>query len=376
MEQIEKILIIDDDRTLQESCRKVFAGKNYKVESAFDGISGLEMHRGMQPDLVLVDLRMPGLGGLEVLEKLKSHDPDYVAIVITGHGTIKSAVEAMKLGAYDFLPKPFTPNQLRFIVARGLERRRSIKETERLRREKQLMRDNFVSMVSHELRAPLAAVQQRLMLVTGGYTGTINEPTRTSIMGTQKRIKALISLINDWLDLSRIDSGGVAEPVERVDVNALLREVVETLGPLARERGISIEIDSPDRPPQVPGNRDMLRMVFTNLVHNAIKYNRDGGRVLVGSAEEDGYITVTVEDTGVGIHADVVPMVFEQFYRVKGRARVEGSGLGLSISRRVVELHSGSIAVESEVGKGSVFVVRLPACGQEGDALKKRGERK
>jgi signal transduction histidine kinase len=325
------------------------------------------MHRGIQPDLVLVDLRMPGLGGLEVLEKLKSHDPDYVAIVITGHGTIRSAVEAMKLGAYDFLPKPFTPNQLRFIVERGLERRRSLKETARLRREKQLMRDNFVSMVSHELRAPLAAVQQRLMLVTGGYTGAISEPSRMSILGTQKRIKALISLINDWLDLSRIDSGGIAEPVERLDVNTILHEVLETLGPLARDRDLGIEIDAREPPTQVRGNRDMLRMVFTNLVHNAIKYNRDGGRVLIRSAEEGGDITVTVEDTGVGIPSDILPMVFEQFYRVKGKGLAEGSGLGLSISKRIVELHSGSITAESEIGKGSVFVVRLPALGRESD---------
>ena len=368
MEQIEKILIIDDDRALQESCRQVFAGKDYRVESAFDGISGLEMHSDLQPDLVLVDLCMPGLGGLEVLRKLKSQDPDYIAIVITGYGTITSAVEAMKRGAYDFLPKPFTPNQLRFIVRRGLERRRSIKETARLRREKQLMRDNFVSMVSHELRAPLAAVQQRLMLVTGGYAGEISEATRTSILGTQKRIKGLISLIGDWLNLSRIEAGEVVGPEDPVDLEAVMAAIAETLSPLALERNITLKIDAPDSLRPVLGNRDALEMLFTNLVHNAIKYNRRGGSILIGLAEEDDSIVVTVEDTGVGIPRDQLALIFEQFYRVKEEGRTDGSGLGLSIARKIAELHAGSIAVKSEVGKGTVFTVRIPACGQEQEA--------
>jgi len=373
LELIEKILIIDDDQALQESCRQVFAGNNYKVESALDGISGLAMHRDIQPDLVLVDLCMPGIGGLEVLEKLKSHDPDYVAIVITGYGTITSAVEAMKRGAYDFLPKPFTPNQLRFIVQRGLERRSYIKETARLRREKQLMRDNFVSMVSHELRAPLAAVQQRLMLVTGGYTGEIPDAVRASILGTQKRITALISLIGDWLNLSRIEARETVKPEDPVDVKSIVAGIAETLGPLATERNITLEISAPDSLRPVLGNRDTLEMLFSNLIDNGIKYTHDGGRVSIRSAEENGSIVVTVEDNGVGIPRDQLPLIFEQFYRVKGERPTEGSGLGLSIARKIAELHSGSITVESEVGKGTVFTVRLPACELEREAPQKRG---
>ena len=374
MEYVEKILIIDDDRALQESCRQVFAGKNYKVESAFDGTSGLKLHRELQPDLVLVDLCMPGLGGLEVLQKLRSHDPDCVAIVITGYGTIASAVEAMKRGAYDFLPKPFTPNQLRFIVQRGLERRRSIKETARLRREKQMMRDNFVAMVSHELRAPLAAVQQRLMLVTGGYTGEISENARTSILGTQKRIKSLISLIADWLNLTRIEGGETVGPIEPVELAAVVAGTAETLGPLAQERNITLDVSGLDSVRPVPGNRDTIEMLFNNLLHNAIKYNRDGGRVTVRAVEDDDCVTVTVEDTGVGIRQDQIPFIFEQFYRVKGDKRGEGSGLGLSIARKIAELHSGSIGVKSEVGKGTIFTVQLPSSDQGSEAPKKRGK--
>jgi two-component system sensor histidine kinase/response regulator len=361
LDQAEKILIIDDDRALQESCRQVFAGERYSVESAFDGISGLEMQKSLQPDVILVDLCMPGLGGLEVLRKLKSRDRDAVAIVITGYGTISSAVEAMKRGAYDFLPKPFTPNQLRFIVRRGLERRRSIKETARLRREKQLMRDNFVSMVSHELRAPLAAVQQRLMLVTGGYTGEISESARSSILATQNRIRGLISLIGDWLNLSRIEAGEGSGPKDAVDIKALLAEAAETMGPLAREKKIALDVLVPGGLPPVLGDHDMLQMLLNNLIHNAIKYNRQGGSVTVRSTKQDDMIEVTIEDTGVGIPEEQLPLIFEQFYRVKGEGHTEGSGLGLAIAKKIAEQHSGTIAVESAVGKGTTFTVCLPA---------------
>jgi FixJ family two-component response regulator len=238
MEEPQRILVIDDDEALQQSVRMILAGEGYLLEAAFGGESGLEKFGQFNPDIVLVDLRMPGLGGLDVLPKLKAMDPDCVAIVITGYATIERAVEAMKWGAYDFLPKPFSPNQLRLIVARGLERRRLVRETVKLRREKEIMRNNFISMVSHELRSPLNAVQQNLMVITGGL-------------------------------------------------------------------------------PEIKGGAQALQMLFTNLIHNGIKYNRKGGAVGVELGTEGPNVKVRVSDTGVGIPAEKIPLIFEQFYRIK-----------------------------------------------------------
>jgi two-component system sensor histidine kinase/response regulator len=360
MEGQERILVIDDDESLQKSCRMVFSREGYAVEPALDGISGLEKHKRFQPDLVLVDLKMPGLGGLDVLKKLKQADPDCVAIVITGYGTIESAVEAMKRGAYDFLPKPFGPDQLRIIVRRGLERRRFIRETARLRREKELMRNNFISMVSHELRSPLNAVQQNLMVITSGLGGEISGQARQTILSMQTRIKALISLINDWLSLARIESGEILGSKEPVDLRATLSEVIETLAPLADERQVSLEVTASPDLHRITGNKQALLMLFTNLIHNGIKYNRQGGRVETELRRLDGSVEARIKDTGVGISSEDLPLIFEQFYRVKGEGRTEGSGLGLSISRRIVEAHSGTIDVQSEPGKGTVFRVCLP----------------
>jgi signal transduction histidine kinase len=214
------------------------------------------------------------------------------------------------------------------------------------------------------------------MLVTGGYTGEISGEVRDSILGTQKRIRALISLIGDWLNLSRIEAGETLGPAEAVDLRDVLNETVETLTPLALERKITLDAGTPDSLPPVGGNRDLLAMLFGNLVVNAVKYNRRGGRVTIRSSEKDGTVSVAVEDTGPGIPPDRLPLVFEQFYRVKGGENTEGSGLGLSIARKIAELHSGSIEVESEIGKGTVFTVCLPAYGREGISPERRGEQR
>ena len=133
MEDKYKILIIDDEEVVLDSCTDILAGSNYNIATATDGILGLALLKEFQPDLVFVDLKMPGLSGLEVLEKIYALDPTIVTIVITGFATVGSAVEAMKQGAYDFLPKPFTPDEFRMITRRGLEKRRLVLETIALR---------------------------------------------------------------------------------------------------------------------------------------------------------------------------------------------------------------------------------------------------
>jgi len=354
------VLIIDDEEFMLDSCCQVFTKEGYQTETAKDGDAGLQKFKETKPDLVLVDLKMPGKSGMQVLEELRTIDSNCVAIVITGYATIESAVEAMKHGAYDFLPKPFTPDELRIIVRRGLERRQSIEETEKLREEKEMMRYNFVTMVSHELRSPLAAVQQNLMVITGGLVGEIPEKTNQMLLRMKERIKGLISLISDWLDLSRIESGEMVTKMEPVDLKIILSEVMEMMKPLADEKKVTLRFTAPEKYPSIVGGRETLQMLFTNLIHNGIKYNRKGGKVEVILENEDQGTKIIVKDTGVGIPREKLPLIFEQFYRVKKKEAVVGSGLGLSIVKKIVEAHSGSIGVESELGKGTTFTVCLP----------------
>ena len=355
-----KILIIDDDKTILDSCSQVLIQEGYQTEMAEDGDTGLQNAKTEKPDLVLVDLKMPGKDGMEVLKELRTFDPNCVAIVITGYGTIEYAVEAMKSGAFDFLPKPFTPDELRIIVRRGLERRQYIKETEKLRAEKENLRKNFVSLASHELRSPLAAVQQNLMVITDGMVGEIPEKANQMLLRMRYRIKGLITLISDWLDLSRIESGESNLIMKPVDLRSVLREVIDLLRPLADENKVTLLFKEPDKFQAIEGNEETLQMLFTNLIHNGIKYNKEGGNVVTSLYIEEEVIKVIIKDTGVGIPKDNLSLIFEQFYRVKDKKPVEGSGLGLSIVKKIVEMHSGTIEVESEVGKGTSFSVYLP----------------
>ena len=162
METKSKILIIDDEEVVLDSCTQILKGGNYQIATAPDGQQGLKLLQEFLPDLVFVDLKMPGISGFEVLEKINEFDTTIVTVVITGFATVSSAVDAMKKGAYDFLPKPFTPDEFRLITRRSIERRRLVLEAISLRREKELLREQFASIVSHELKAPLNAVQQNL----------------------------------------------------------------------------------------------------------------------------------------------------------------------------------------------------------------------
>jgi len=355
-----KILIIDDDDVMLDSCSQVLDREGYFTETARDGNNGIKAFDRSGADAILLDLKMPGKTGMQVLNDLKAMDPDCVVIVITGYGTIQSAVDAMKQGAFDFLPKPFTPDELRYIVKRGVAHRYSIAEREKLRKEKETMRRHFVSLVSHELKAPLAAVLQNLTVILHGMAGHFSEDVRYILDRMVLRIQGLVFLINDWLDLSRIESGEMTGKFEIVDVKAMLTDVMDMLQPAAAEKNIKIDLQAAADFPPLLGYPETLRLLFTNLLSNGIKYNHENGRVNIILNDTGPEAEIRFEDTGIGIQGDELGLVFEEFYRSKSSKTVDGSGLGLCIARRIVESHTGHITVTSKTGEGSVFTVTLP----------------
>lgn len=150
MDNLSKVLVIDDEEIVLDSCMQILSSGDYMIKTADNGLLGIQMVEEFQPDIIFVDLKMPGISGFEVIEKIQGIDPTIVTIVITGFATINSAVEAMQKGAFDFLPKPFTPDELRLITRRGIEKRKLVLETLALRREKELLREHFAAIVSHE----------------------------------------------------------------------------------------------------------------------------------------------------------------------------------------------------------------------------------
>jgi two-component system sensor histidine kinase/response regulator len=360
----EAVFVIDDDYAMRLSCAKILSKMGLPVEVFEDGARGLEAVAALKPGLVVVDLKMPGISGLEVVSRVHEIDPQIIMVVITGYATIDTAVEAMKSGAYDFLPKPFSPDELRLIVNRGLERRRLALESQRGEVERALLKRTFVTFVSHQLRTPLAAIHQYLdVLRRLDEVGDSPDRRREWIGRCLKRTEELQSLIADWLTLARVEGGALLKERVEVDLKSTIVSIVENYRAMAAAEDVVLDVSLPAEDMHVRGDRTCVSVVFDNLITNAIKYNRRGGKVTVSGSFSGGEIVIAVSDTGVGIPEKYRPFLFDEFFRIKeaGVKRVEGTGLGLHISKRIVSEMGGSIAVESQAGVGSTFRVRLPA---------------
>ena len=367
MNEKPRILIIDDEEVVLDSCIQILGDGAYLVQTAPDGSTGLSLVDEFKPDLVFVDLKMPGIPGMEVLEQINKLDSTIVTVVITGFATVGSAVDAMKKGAYDFLPKPFTPEEFRLITRRSLERRRLVQETIRLGREKEMMRAQFASIVSHELKAPLGAVQQNLFALEFELTDMFNKEQKEKMGRLKTRIDDMLKLINSWLRVISVDINKLKESFVEVSVNIPISKALENVESLAARKNIEIvtSINTEMRP--VQGDELSLSEAFVNILGNAIKYSHDGSKVSVQVDEDGNDIVIAIKDSGIGISPDDLPHIFDGFYRGKGSEVAGGHGIGLAVSRQIVEAHNGSIAVESELGKGSTFVIRLPAVEPETD---------
>jgi two-component system sensor histidine kinase/response regulator len=361
MNDMAKILIIDDEDIVLESCLHILKSNNYQIATARNGMEGLGVLKEFLPDLVFVDLKMPGLSGFEVLDEIHDYDSTIVTIVITGFATVSSAVEAMKKGTYDFLPKPFTPDELRLITKRGLERRYLILETIALRREKDLLREHFAAIVSHELKSPLAAVQQNLYALSADLSEIITGDQKNKLERLQSRITDMVKLVNTWLRAISVDVSSIRENFIPISIVPVITKAVDSVQPHATRKEIEIVTKFNEPLSLINGDEGTLVEAIVNIVGNAVKYSRINGNVLVDVREDNNKVIIAVIDNGVGIAEEDIPHLFVDFY--VGKSKIEGerrSGVGLGITRRIIEAHDGKISVESEPGKGSIFTIQLP----------------
>ncbi|HSJ53794.1 MAG TPA: ATP-binding protein [Anaerolineae bacterium] len=372
----DRILVIDDELGLREGCRRVLSRYRFQVDLAATGHEGLALSRQNRPALVLLDVMMPDVSGIELMHTLRADDPDIVCIIITGYATVELAVEAMKLGAYDFIAKPFSDDNLLLAVEKGLEKRRleqesrrmqqAEEEARRLSQEKAMLEEldrvktAFMRKVAHELRAPIAAIQSFLVSILAGYGSP--EVQREMQERAVRRAGELLDLVNDLLNLSRLKDAKMELKKQEVSLKKVLDDVLSLHAPDAEQKRIVLDVSCDDCPP-ILADPSHIKQLWTNLISNAIKYTPEGGRVRVRLRAEDGSIVGDVEDTGIGISPEDMPHLFEEFFRTeKAKAFAQyGTGLGLSIARQIVTECGGEIGVESEVAKGTRFTFRLPA---------------
>ncbi len=372
----QRILVVDDEQGLREGCRRVLSRYHFQVDLAATGREGLALFRQNRPDLVLLDVMMPDVSGIELMNTLRTDDPDIVCIIITGYATVELAVEAMKLGAYDFIAKPFSDDNLLLAVEKGLEKRlleqearrmqQAEEEARRLSQEKAMLEEldriktAFMRKVAHELRAPIAAIQSFLVSILAGYGSP--EVQHEMMERAVLRSGELLDLVNDLLNLSRLKDAKMELKKQEVSLKKVLDDVLSLHAADAEQKRIRLDVTCEDCLPILadPGH---IKQLWTNLISNAIKYTPEGGSVRVHLRPEAGEVVGDVEDTGIGIGPDDLPSLFEEFFRTEqAKAFAQyGTGLGLSIVRQIVVECGGDIHVESEVSKGTRFTFRLPA---------------
>jgi two-component system sensor histidine kinase/response regulator len=360
-DQNNVIFVIDDDEIIRLSCEQILQKSGYKVETFGNGHKGIERLKEVRPPLLVVDIKMPELDGFEVIKRVRKFDPDVVIVVITGYATIETAVDAMKMGAYDFLPKPFTPNELRLIIDRGFERWRLAREAKLLRRQKEEVERKFMTLVSHQLKEPLGEVKQYLDVLL--YTCRDQLPGETTewISRSQLRIAEMIRLIQDWLMLAKLDRGALCDRGAVSDIGRIVESIIREQQALP-SASVLLTAEIPPGMALAQGDAVSLNMLIGNLIGNAVKYNKPGGKVMVRAFADDTWITLEVSDTGIGIPQAFRSHLFEEFYRVKTpeTQNIPGTGLGLVICKKIVDELGGSIEVDSQEGEYATFTVKLP----------------
>ena len=355
------ILIIDDEASIRDGCRQTLEKSGYTLLDARDGDEGIRIAREAEPDIALIDLKLPGISGMEIIEILSRDLPDMVLVMITGYATIVSAVEAIQKGTYDYLPKPFSPDQLRAVVRRAIEHRNLKIETKRLREEKERMEKSFITFVSHEMRSPLIVVGQYIEALKAVVGDRFDKETVEIVERCGDRIRGLDTMIEHWLDISRLGDGVFAGEKKPLDLLETIGRSTEEMDPICKANGLRLETDLPGKIPEILGDAESLLRVFTNIIGNATKYTPENGTISISAESDDYHVSVRISDTGAGIPADKLPFIFEPFYRVRGKEEQQrGSGLGLTFCKRIMELHGGEIAASSVEGQGSTFLLKFP----------------
>jgi signal transduction histidine kinase len=363
-----QVVMVDDEEALCQGVRRIVARYGVHVADVLVDVdysflsfgSGDDLLRYLDesgsPDLLLLDLQLPGIGGMEVLDELTRRGDDVLTIVITAYATFDTAVKAMKLGAYDFLAKPFAPDELRYALRKATDHLILSRQARKLADEKRQVRYDFISVLAHELKTPLNAVEGYLNILRDAE----HDENLRMIERSLARVGGMRRLISDLLDLTRIESGRQRHIVRRVDLRALAAASMDLVAADAALRGITMDLETQGAV-ELDADPSEIEMVLNNLVSNAVKYNRDGGTVAVHLSRRGDAVHIRVDDTGIGLTEEECAKLFTEFTRIKNQhtAGILGTGLGLSTIRRIATMYDGTAEVHSVPGAGSTFAVTL-----------------
>jgi len=483
-----KVLVVDDEDLLRNGVKRLLEMEDFAVDVAATGTEGILLGINNEYDLAIIDLKMPDKDGMEVLKKIHAAKPNTVCFIATAFASYDTAIQATKLGADGYIPKPFSIEELLQQLQLGYKKRLLLLETERLRndRENRLLeiafertrmntivnaledgvlvvnkngeavlynpsalkylsldkivieefilpklhikiaaqinrylsakkylpqsfsiqlplnelnesflqitcspvphpdgslagvvivlknitelkkieqlKSQFVSMVSHELKAPVAAVYGYLKLLSDDSVQLTQAQKKKFVERSEFRLDALLKMVNDLLDISRMEMKIVQREIMELNIAEVVQSILEFFSLEMKELNLTVHFSVVENLFKVKADKEEMNRLFTNLISNAIKYNKNGGEIDVAIEQTENFVTVSIIDNGIGMKDEEKKKLFQEFFRAKNEStkEISGTGLGLSIVKRIVDSYSGKIEIESEFGKGTKVVVRLP----------------
>lgn len=484
-----KVLIVDDEKGLRIGVQRLLEMEGYEVDVAENGTEGIKLGTSKDYDLAVIDLKMPDIEGIEVLKNIKQKFPNTVCFIATAFASYDTAIEATKLGAQSYIPKPFTPEELISELKNGYQKRQLLLEEEKWKREREerllevafektrlntiinsitdgvlvvnkeglavlfnpavfrfleldeikveeyildkirpeflelinkfllsdskekrsytiqlelkanreffieataspvfhpgdnlagvvivfkditelkrieLIKSQFVSMVSHELKAPIAAVYGFLKLISDENIKLTKEQVKDYINRSMIRLDGLLKMVNDLLDISRMELKTVKKEIRKVCITEIIKSVLELFQIDIKRKSIQVEFDYQPNEFCINADFDEITRLYTNLISNAIKYNRLQGSVVIKIYHAGNFVVTEIKDSGIGLKEEEKRKLFSEFFRAKNEftKNISGTGLGLSIVKRIVDSYSGKIEIESEYGTGTTFRIYLPS---------------
>jgi two-component system, OmpR family, phosphate regulon sensor histidine kinase PhoR len=482
------ILIVDDEKGLRIGTQRLLEDEGYDVQTAECGEEGIRLATSNEFDVAIIDLKMPDIDGLDVLKEIKNVFPNTICFIATAYASYDTAIESTRLGAFGYIPKPFTPEELIYQVEQGIKQRHLIIEAVRLKNEREanllelaseksrlntiikaisdgvivinkngelvyfnyaalrfmnisnikigesviekmpagiteiidkiikkekillktyttqieilpnheliieaactpvpnpdgtlagvviilsnitqfkrieLIKSQFVSMVAHELKTPLAAVQGFINIILDDSLGLDREKEKEYLTRSTIRLRSLTDLVNDLLDISRMELKTKQREIEDVQIKDLLKNTLQFLEFELKKKGVTVDTNIQEDLPTIKADLNEITRLFTNLISNAIKYNKENGSIFIIVHQENNYVCIKIRDTGIGMKLEEKDRLFNEFYRAKNEKTrgISGTGLGLSIVKKIVESYFGKIEVESVFGFGTTFTIQLP----------------
>lgn len=352
------VLVVDDDAVIRDLCKRTL--RDYQVFQAGTCDDALNVYQREQIDLVLTDVMMPGSSGIDLLRLIKVQNPNAVVIIMTGFLDKDVILKALKEGADDFISKPLNMLQLTSAVEKALSRRRLKEELANLKQLDRL-KSNFLSIISHKLRTPITSISLFLQNIDQGVYGRCDENFRQNARLINDEASHLGRLVEDLLTFSQVMVGGDGLVFEKANLDAIVADVLKNSREAQTKPGVETVITR-DVLPEMMLDRPKMTFAIQQIIDNAFKFSGETGEITIALRQIDDRVHIVVADSGVGIPQEELAKVLEKFYQIDpdNTGQVRGFGLGLYYAREFVRLHGGSLAIESEPGRGTTITITLP----------------